>query len=134
MLEQNRRIAVAAVSSLFNERNYESADRFFAPDFRSHNPQIAPGPDGVREFARRFVAGFADFRGEVLDAIAEDDKVVVWIRWHGTHTGTFAGLPPTGNRVQFEAVEIFRVQSGKLVEHWDVVDRLALRIGLGIAK
>jgi predicted SnoaL-like aldol condensation-catalyzing enzyme len=131
MVEQNRQIAVDAMSKVFNERRYEVASRYFAPSFRSHNPQIPAGPEGVVQFVRQFSKGFPDARGEVLDVIAERDKVAIHIRWQGTHQGPFGGVAPTGRRIEFEAVEIFRLQDGRIVEHWDVADRLALRVGLG---
>jgi steroid delta-isomerase-like uncharacterized protein len=133
-LEKNRALVTHAVVEIFNERKYEAADQYFATDFRSHNPQILEGPEGIKVFARRFAQGFADFRGDIQNIVAEGDKVVIWIRWHGTHTGSFAGVPPTGNKVEFETVEIFRVESDKLAEHWDVVDRLALQSGLGLVQ
>jgi predicted SnoaL-like aldol condensation-catalyzing enzyme len=131
MVEQNRQIAVDVVAKVFNERQYELAGRYFARSFRSHNPQIPPGPEGIVHFVRQFSEGFPDARGEVLDVIAEHDKVAIHVRWQGTHQGTFGGVAPTGRRIEFEAVEIFRLQGGRIVEHWDVADRLALRAGLG---
>jgi predicted ester cyclase len=64
--------------------------------------------------------------------IAEGDKVVA--RWsaQGTHQGTFMGIPPTNNQVQFSGIEIIRVVSDKAVEEWEELDRLGLMAQLGV--
>ena len=46
----------------------------------------------------------------------------------GTHSGELRGLPPTGNRVEWELIDIFRVRDGRLLEHWTHMDFEALRM------
>jgi ketosteroid isomerase-like protein len=88
-------------------------------------PEVAAGRVAA-EAARwigPFRASFPDFRMEVLDVIAGDDKVVGHFACSGTHEGEWRGHAPTGRR--FEAVDeiyIFRVQDGKLVEALAVVE------------
>jgi predicted ester cyclase len=47
--------------------------------------------------------------------------------FRGTHTGALWGLPPSGNRVEWEFIDIMRVRDGKIVEHWTSMDLDALR-------
>jgi predicted SnoaL-like aldol condensation-catalyzing enzyme len=131
-LEENKALARRIIEEAFNRRTPSTLEPLVAPGFRSHNPRIPPGPGGLAAFARGFLEGFADFTGRIGDVVAEGDRVVVYVDWQGTHTGTFAGVAPTGRRVEFATVEIFRFTGGKLVEHRDVVDRLALLTGLGL--
>jgi predicted ester cyclase len=59
--------------------------------------------------------------------LAEDDLVWVYNTIAGTHTGEgFLGLPPTGNKIKYDVVDMFRLRDGKLSEHWDVADTKAL--------
>jgi predicted ester cyclase len=80
----------------------------------------------AREAARwvgPFTASFPDFRMEVVDVIAEGDKVVGYFKCSGTHEGEWRGSPPTGRR--FEGVDeiyIFRVEGGKLSSALAVVE------------
>jgi predicted ester cyclase len=80
----------------------------------------------AREAARwvgPFTASFPDFRMEVVDVIAEGDKVVGYFKCSGTHEGEWRGSPPTGRR--FEGVDeiyIFRVEDGKLSSALAVVE------------
>ena len=47
--------------------------------------------------------------------------MVVRTQWSGTQDGPFLGLPPSGNKVRFSTADFFRIESGKVAEHWDVM-------------
>jgi C-1 hydroxylase len=65
---------------------------------------------------------FPDWHETIEDIIAEGDKVWVRVKATGTITGEYRGLPPTGKKVTYEAVDIYRIANGKLVEYWGVSD------------
>jgi steroid delta-isomerase-like uncharacterized protein len=98
----------------------------------SRPPGIAPGAEGVRQQFEGFRAAFPDFRAEILDQIEEGDKVVTRKVFHGTHLGPLQGIPPTGRAVEILVIDIARVTDGKIVEHWNCVDRLGLLAQLGV--
>jgi len=100
---------------------------------RSRPPGIAEGAEGVRQQFDAFRAAFPDFRATIHDQIAEGDKVVTRKVFHGTHHGELMGVPPTGRPVEIEVIDIVRVENGRIVEHWNVVDRLGLLQQLGVA-
>jgi predicted ester cyclase len=90
---------------IVNERDFDSID------------EVASGPIAgeARRWVGPFVDSFPDFHMEVVDVIAEDDKVVGYFRCSGTHRGEWRGHAPAGQR--FEGVDeiyIFRVEDGKL--------------------
>jgi predicted ester cyclase len=103
------------------------------PDVLDHSrpPGIAPGADGVRQQFDGFRAAFDGFRAEILDQIAEGDKVVTRKVFRGSHSGSFNGVEPTGAEVEIHVIDIVRVQDGRIVEHWNCVDRLGLLGQLG---
>ncbi len=78
-----------------------------------------------------FRQAFPDFRAEILDQLADGDKVVTRKAFLGTHRGPFMGIPSTGNPVRFELIDIVRVEDGRIVEHWNVVDQMGLMRQLG---
>jgi predicted ester cyclase len=98
------------------------------PDVIDHSrpPGIAPGAAGVRQQFEGFRAAFAGFRAEILDLLAEGDKVVTRKVFTGRHTGPFQGIEPTGRDVEIHVIDIVRVTDGQIVEHWNCVDRLGL--------
>jgi predicted ester cyclase len=108
-------------------------DELMHPDVIDHSrpPGIAPGAEGVRQQFDGFRAAFDGFRAEILDQIAEGDKVVTRKVFRGTHTGSFQDLRPTGAVVEIHVIDIARVRDGKIVEHWNCVDRLGLLSQLG---
>jgi len=107
--------------------------RYLDPEVIDHSrpPGIAPGAEGVRQQFDGFRAAFSGFRAEVLEMLAEDDKVVTHKVFHGVHDGAFEGIAPTGRSVKIEVIDIVRVRDGRIVEHWNCVDRLGLLAQLG---
>jgi predicted ester cyclase len=103
------------------------------PDVLDHSrpPGIAPGAEGVRQQFEGFRAAFDGFRAEILDQFAQGDRVVTRKVFRGTHTGSFQGIEPTGAEVAIHVIDIVRVKDGRIVEHWNVVDRLGLLTQLG---
>lgn len=93
------------------------------------------GETGGREDARRTVAGFRaafpDLVLEIGDMVGEGEHVV--LRWSGagTHEGPFMGVPPSGNRVQIEGIDLYRVAGGQVIEHWGYPDVVRLVEQLG---
>ena len=97
--------------------------------------QVASGP--FAEIARRWVApfqgAFPDFTMEIVELIAEGDKVVGRFKCSGTHSGEWLGVPPTGRRFEkVDEVYIFGIQDRKLVSAWGVEDNLSRLRQLGI--
>jgi hypothetical protein len=87
--------------------------------------EIASGriAEAARGWIGPFRQSFPDFRMELVETVAEDDKVVGYFKCSGTHLGEWRGHPPTGRR--FEAVDevyIFRVEHGKLASAVAVVE------------
>ena len=80
-----------------------------------------------------FRAAFSGFRAEILDQVAEGDKVVTRKVFRGTHAGAFNGIEPTGAEVEIHVIDIVRVDGDRIVEHWNCVDRLGLLAQLGRA-
>jgi predicted ester cyclase len=70
--------------------------------------------------------GFPDLRIAVEDVVAEGDRVVVRLRFTGTHDGPFQGLEPTGRPVEFGAIRIYRLVDGVVVETWAHQDSMGL--------
>jgi predicted ester cyclase len=128
---------MTVVRRFVDEYQTGASDRAFAellhPDVIDHSrpPGVAAGAAGVRQQFDGFRAAFDGFRAEILDQIAEGDRVVTRKVFRGTHSGTFQGIEPTGADVEIHVIDIVRVADGRIVEHWNVVDRLGLLAQLG---
>jgi predicted ester cyclase len=77
--------------------------------------------------------GFPKYELIADHIVAEDDMVSVIGRFGGTHSGSFMGIPATGRAFADVPIHItYRVEGGKIVEHWMLVDNAALMQQLGL--
>ncbi len=133
-LEENKRVVADFVEVCQNQHNLAAADEIFHPDFVNHYaPEGRPLPPAPRPagsfqaFYGMLLRAFPDATMEINEQLAERDLVATRKMLRGTHLGEIWSLPPTGNRVEWEFIDIFRVRDGKLVEHWTHMDFKALR-------
>lgn len=106
-----------------------------ADDFVEHDDVTGREPTkaGMLDFFRYLLAAFPDFRMDVEDLIASDDKAVARVRASATHKGEFMGVPPTEAHVEIQLIDIMRFDDDGLVcEHWGVADMLSLMQQLGV--
>jgi predicted SnoaL-like aldol condensation-catalyzing enzyme len=103
-----------------NRKNLNIADVNFAPSFVDHGsdvpPGLAPGPAGAKQYVGGAYKKFPDIHVEILDLIAEDDKVVVRNRWTGTDA-------ETQQRVEFSGIVIWRIAKRQIVERWAYLEK-----------
>jgi predicted ester cyclase len=71
-------------------------------------------------------SGFPDLHVKIEHIIAENDFVLVFPNFTGTHKGQFERLSPTNKPVKIRSADLYRIEIGKIVEHWDVLDHLNL--------
>ena len=133
--EDNKRVVANFVEVCQNRHDLAAADEIFHPNFVNHyvpegRPRPAtPRPAGsFQAFYGMLLQAFPDATMEINEQIAERDLVTTRKTLRGTHRGEIWGLPPSGNRVEWEFIDIFRVRDGKLVEHWTHMDFEALRV------
>jgi steroid delta-isomerase-like uncharacterized protein len=68
----------------------------------------------LRSDFNRFTNGFPDIQVAVCELIAEGDKVAMWWTLHGTHLGTYAGVPATGKAIEWDGVDLYTMVDGKI--------------------
>ena len=131
--ETNKVLARRVFEEVLNGHDLDLLDELAAADYLEHDPLPGQGTgiDGLRDRYQTILHAF-DSRFSVEDLIAEDDKVV--LRWTqiGTHVGPILGFPATGRSYRTGGIEIWRVEDGKLAEHWDVVDVFGQFLQLGL--
>jgi steroid delta-isomerase-like uncharacterized protein len=132
--EANKALVRRFYEEVWVRGNLDAADEVFADDYVRHDlraTEAVPGPDGQKRIAADFRAAFPDLSFTVDLLLAEGDLVAG--RWtaRGTHLGAWGGLPPTGRRMTFSAINVFRFSDGKVVELWNHRDDLGLMEQLG---
>lgn len=85
------------------------------------------GPEVWKAGTQNMVDAFPDLQVEIHDMFGSGDRVAVRLTFRATHTGTFLGIEPTGRRVEFNSVEIYRLAAPDIVaEEWVYPDIHAL--------
>jgi predicted ester cyclase len=132
--EDNKRVVANFVEVCQNRHDLAAADEIFHPEFVNHYaPAGRPMPStprpagGFQTFYGLLLQAFPDASMEINEQLAERDLVATRKTLLGTNSGEIWDLPPTGNRVELEFIDIFRVKDGKLAEHWTSMDLASLR-------
>jgi predicted SnoaL-like aldol condensation-catalyzing enzyme len=133
--ELNKMVVRNLIESVFINHDLSRLDELMRDDYIQHNDIAAQGKAGFIALFKQTFVSIPDFRYQINRLVAEDDIVVAYCTTIGTHTGgEWIGNPPRGGKLHFDAVDIFRLQDGKIAEHWDVADRLTLFSQLGAVR
>jgi predicted SnoaL-like aldol condensation-catalyzing enzyme len=133
--ENNKNVISDFYEEVFQKHDLRVLDRFMRDDYIQHNPDVPQGKAGFAEFHKGFFVAFPDAFASINRLVAEGDLVFVYNTVTGTHTGEgFLGYPPTGNKVKYDVVDMFRLLDGRLCEHWDVADTLSLFSQVGAIR
>ena len=111
--EKNKTLVLDAFETLFNKRDYASAERYWSPKYIQHSAHIEPGRDGLFNLIKSLPSTLKYEPGTIT---ADGDFVIV----HGPFSNF--GLP-----VNWIAADIVRIENGVLAEHWDVIQDEATR-------
>jgi steroid delta-isomerase-like uncharacterized protein len=108
-------------------------DQLIGGAYIEHNPSPnqAAGAAGVRARIAALRAAFPDVRFALEELIAEGPIVAARYRWQGTHKGPFLGIAPTGRRLSVRGMDFYRVEGGRVLEHWDLSDEFGMLTQLG---
>jgi predicted ester cyclase len=121
--EANKEVVRRLVSEVLNGGHLEVIDELYAPE-------LAPA---ARRWIAPFRASFPDVRMEIVELIAEGDKVVGRFTCSATHLGEWLGHPPTGRRFdRVDEVSIFRFRDGRIAHVWSLEDSLGRLRQLGL--
>jgi predicted ester cyclase len=111
----------------------DELDELMVPGFIDHDPEPdqAPGAEGVKAAFRRMRSAFPDLKLTPEAIYTDGDTVIARVRVTGTHNGEYFGILPTGKRIDVAVIDITRIEGGRAVERWGVVDGFKLMQQLG---
>jgi predicted ester cyclase len=130
--QENKGITRRVLEELFEKGNFEAMDELIHPDFVNHEapPTNPQGPEGLKETIEWLRSLWGPMRFEIEDEIAEGDKVVDRVIMHGKHVGEFLGQAPTGREFAAKQIHVYRIEDGRVIEHWSVRDDLGQALQL----
>jgi steroid delta-isomerase-like uncharacterized protein len=112
--------------AMLNTPRPDLVDGFVAETYRNHNAFVADGREANRQFWTAFFNALPDLSATMEDLVVSGDRVVGRFVYRGTHTGEFMGIPASGNPVEMRSIDIWRVEDGMFVEHWDELNLLEM--------
>ena len=119
-------------AEMLNEKDVGLLDRLLDEDYINHNRYVEDGREANKQFWSYWLSAFPDTEVTVEDAFAAGDRLVGRFTYRATHAGEFMGAKPTGQRVEMSSIDIWRVENGRFVEHWDELNGLEFFGQLGL--
>ena len=111
--EANKKTVLEFYEAGLNQKDFDAAAKFFGPRYIQHNPMAPDGPEGFKGLVNFLREKFPDSRSEIKRSFAEGDYVILHVH----------SVREQGSRGR-AIVDIFRLEDGKIVEHWDVVQEI----------
>jgi predicted ester cyclase len=123
-LEMNKRVILEFLSTVWEGENLDALPDFWSEDCVNHEmpAQENRGLILLRAYHASFFAGFSDLKVEIVQQVAEGDRVATTMISRATHSGDFFGIAATGKRLSLMSTRIDRLRNGKISEHWSVGD------------
>jgi predicted SnoaL-like aldol condensation-catalyzing enzyme len=114
LTEQNKKIVVDFYEGVFSKHQVQTySDRYIGTQYIQHNPYVADGKAPFVNYFTQYFKEHPDAKNTIKRVVAEGDLVVLHV--HSTQNAQDRGEA---------VVDIFRVEQGKIVEHWDVIQSI----------
>ena len=104
-------------------------DEIISPEFQSHfiGGFQYKGIEGAKNSVLETKKAFPDWTENIIEIIAQGDKVVTRYRSTGTHMDNWDGIEGTGNKVEIEEMSVYHLKNGKIIEQWGFWDEIELK-------
>ena len=122
-LQRNKEIVVRFNLEVIGQGSEAVGRSLMDEGFVNHSalPGTDSGPDGMlNTFNKVLRPALPDLQVEILDQVAEGDKVTTRKRVCGTHSGELMGIRPTNRQVVIDVIDVVRLRDGKYIEHWGI--------------
>jgi predicted ester cyclase len=135
-IEENKKLIRSYIEEVINTGNVKRIEKFISPKYTEvHEGQRHKvGIEGAKDHIIGVRQTYPDLTLTVDQQIAEGDWVATSITARGTHKGTWLGIKPTGKPVSFTAVNIEKVENGKITEHGGAANLLLQLLEIGAIK
>lgn len=108
--EANKKVVVDFYEKALNQKDFDAASKHLGARYTQHNPRVADGPEAFKGFLQMLREKAPTSHNEIKRVFADGDFVILHV-----HAKRDPGARGTA------VVDIFRLENGKIVEHWDVL-------------
>lgn len=123
MGEMQETVIATYAHTIWNQKDMGIVSQTFHEKALIHTPLGEfQGVKGMQQFAVLWLEAFPDMEVVPFDTLVEGTKVVIQWEAQGTHNGNFLNLSPTGQKVHYKGITVYRFDQLKVVEYWTYVD------------
>jgi predicted SnoaL-like aldol condensation-catalyzing enzyme len=108
--EANKKTVIALYEAALNKMDYEESEKYLGPYYKQHNPMAEDGKEGLKKFIEWRKKALPNAKSVIKRTFADGDYVIVHV--HSVREPGTLGVA---------IVDIYRLEDGKVVEHWDVI-------------
>jgi predicted SnoaL-like aldol condensation-catalyzing enzyme len=113
LIEANKQRVVEFYDLLINRKDFAAASAYMGSYYRQHNPLVGDGPEGLAAFVDFLRTEWPEAHSDIKRVLADDDCVILHV--HSKRSPNSRGRA---------IIEIFRLEEGKIVEHWDTIQEI----------
>jgi len=119
------------IEQIWNQREFEKLENFLHPDFHDYGlpPIFPPNQEGTKKWILNTGASF-EHNTIIEEQVTEDDKSILKIRMNLKHIGVWRNIQPTGIDLHAVGYRYFKLNDGKIIEHWALIDGQAIETQL----
>lgn len=110
-METNKKLVADFYQELFGNKNIDVIDKYIGDVYIQHNPSAADGKESLKEVLKQWFKNANKEKIDIQHIGADGDLVYLHTKSHN------------GEKI-FSIIDIFRIQEGKIVEHWDVIEEV----------
>lgn len=128
----NKTIIRHLYENILNDRRYELLDNIISPDYAGTGNVEEKGVNSFLYTVQAVITAFPDIKWNILDLMADGDKVILRWTWTATHAMPFRGIPASNKAVTDNAIVIYQLKEGKVINAWIQGDRLGVLVQMGL--
>lgn len=123
-------------ADILNTKEHQALVEIVGSGYRNHNPYVENGLEACVGFFTQFLTAIPDLRVTAHDVMADEitQTVIGRYSYEGTQTGPLMGFPASGASIAMRSIDIWRVEDGKFVEHWDELNTLDVFMQMGAVR
>ncbi len=123
----NSKIIAEFIEQIWNNRNFEKLGEFIHPDFKDHSlpPALSADTEGMKKWILCTCLSF-EHKTIIEDQITEGNKSIAKIKMEMKHIGLWRNFEPTGIELLIVGYRYYKLQEGKIIEHWALIDGQAI--------
>ncbi|GAB3540990.1 ester cyclase [Spirosoma fluminis] len=126
-VDQVKQVAARFIEEVWNQQQYDRLGEYLHPDYVDHSLPAALPPDRIG-LVKWIQATSQSFSHQTLieDQVTEGYKTILKVKMVMTHIGVWRGVDPTGAQVSTGGYRFYRLQDGKIIEHWAEINGTVL--------